>query len=181
VTEPDRQPDETPDADNAEFGDETMPPEPGTLRLPATAPTPGPELTQRVKILEAPGTRAVDPKAIMRRTARISLKPSDIEDSLAPTRRQTIRVKKSTVRLPDEIASEPPAQTPLATGSPELAAAPSAIHPFFLVTAIATSLVVVALIYVLAAQVLGPNSCLTRLSYYPEGPSLVWFGSAAGR
>jgi hypothetical protein len=143
--------------------------------------------TQRLSLKPAPHAADVDAKAAMHRTAHISLRPEAIEDLAGPTptRRKTIRVKSPAIpaTVGPEAGAGPEAQPPpgLAVGfaarkksppvSAEVEAPPG---PVFLVATVAAILVTAALIYVLAAQVIGPNDCLTPLSYYRAGPRMPW-------
>lgn len=47
-------------------------------------------------------------------------------------------------------------------------------HGFFGFAAVAATLVLCVLIYVFAAQALGPNSCMTQYSIWTDGPNLSW-------
>jgi hypothetical protein len=146
--------------------------------------------TQRLSLELALGAVDVDAKAAMRRTVHISLRPEEIEElsGPAPTRRKTIRVKKPALPAMDSApAGAAPAvrhqlPRPVAGSAewqePSLPVAPgeAAPNPVFLVAAVAAILIVCVLIYVLAAQAIGPDDSLTTLSYYRSGPRLAWPG-----
>lgn len=93
----------------------------------------------------------------------------DAEEPPTPTRRKTIKVKR-------------PGQQPVVKTAPAVgvAAGPAAVQPvvedqpswFFPVVTVLAIFVVIATIYVFAAEAIGPNPSLTQLSYYVEGPDL---------
>lgn len=63
-----------------------------------------------------------------------------------------------------------------AAAEPDFAGAAPAPHVTFGILAIVASLVMAVVIYMLCAQVLGPNSSMTQYSYSPGGPNLGWPG-----
>jgi hypothetical protein len=175
----------------------TRTPDPGQEEEAAPVPR-GPSLkdrssmTQRLTLDTALDTVDRGAKAAMRRTAHISLRPESIEDLAGPTptRRKTIRVKRAAV--PVSVSAPAGADgtvLPLArpaggvagrkdsTLQESLEASPG---PIFVAAALAAISVACVLIYVLAAQVLGPNDSLTPLSYNQSGPRLPWPGRIGG-
>jgi hypothetical protein len=133
-----------------------------------------PNVTQRVSIPAAPRTKTLDPREALRRTAHISLRPEILESTPGPTRNRTIRVRRPSP--PSAIAPQPdplhiPRPAPASPGQVE-----SEPGPVFALLALAAVAVLCVLVYVLAAQVIGPNDSLTGLSSYPDGPRLAWPG-----
>ncbi len=113
----------------------------------------------------------------LRKTSRLDL-PPDAADA-TPTQKKTIRVKRPEVGAAAKpAAASHPAQgmlPPEPTG-PLRSDEPGAI---WAVLALAASLVAAVLIYMLAAQAVGPNISLTALSSWTDGPNLAWPGKIA--
>ncbi|MDP6630495.1 MAG: hypothetical protein QGH42_12485 [Kiritimatiellia bacterium] len=113
----------------------------------------------------------------MSKTSRLDL-PPDAADA-TPTQKKTIRVKR-----PDGGgAAKPAAKSHPAQGvvppepvGPIRSDEPGAV---WAILAVAASLVIGVLIYVLAAQAVGPNISLTGLSSWTDGPNLSWPGKIA--
>ena len=154
---------------------------PKTIRLkrPSEAPT--------VKVKKAPEGGG-DGEGELRKTAKIELPPDEKE---APaTQRKTIKVKRpsqrrtvksvSVKRGPQaegdaaSVAGDEPQASPV--GAPVVV---DSAHWTFITTAIAAMIVCFVLIYVLCAQVLGPNISLTEVAYAAPDVELPWPGRIA--
>jgi len=111
------------------------------------------------------------------KTSRLDI-PPDATDA-TPTQKKTIRVKR-----PDGGAAAKPAATPHPAKGvvpPEPMGPIRSDEPgtVWAILALAASLVMCVLIYVLAAQAVGPNISLTGLSSWTDGPNLSWPGKIA--
>ncbi len=152
---------------------------PKTIRLkrPSEAPT--------VKVKKAPDD---DAGGELRKTAKIEMPPDEAETPA--TQRKTIKVKRpsqrrtvksvSVKRGPEAEgdAAAAPAGAPQAMPAAEPVVVDSA-HWTFITTAIAAMIVCFVLIYVLCAQVLGPNVSLTEVAYAAPDVELPWPGRIA--
>jgi hypothetical protein len=159
----------------------------------APVPKHSSSMTQRLSLEKALDATDVDARAAMRRTAHISLRPGALEElsGPAPTRRKTIRVKKptgpATVSAAEgadtdvwPVAARPAVAFEGRKQSPWPVPVEASPSPIFLVAAAAAILAECVLIYILAAQVIGPNDSLAPLSYCPSGPRLPWPGRIGG-
>jgi hypothetical protein len=118
--------------------------------------------------------------------ATVTAKPAVGGEDSSATQRKTVVVKRSAepagarkLTFARPAGAEGAADAAAAAGAaaqPDFAGAAPAPHVTFGVLAIVASLVMVVVIYMLCAQVLGPNSSMTRYSYAPGGPNLGWPG-----
>ena len=152
---------------------------PKTIRLkrPSEAPT--------VKVKKAPD--AAD-SGELRKTAKIEMPPDEAETPA--TQRKTIKVKRPSQRRTvksvsvkrgsesEGDAAAAPAGAPQAMPAAEPVVVDSA-HWTFITTAIAAMIACFVLIYVLCAQVLGPNISLTEVAYAAPDVELPWPGRIA--
>jgi len=116
----------------------------------------------------------------------VTAKPAVGGEDSSATQRKTVVVKRSAepagsrkLTFARPAGAEGAADAAAAAGAaaqPDFAGAAPAPHVTFGVLAIVASLVMVVVIYMLCAQVLGPNSSMTRYSYAPGGPNLGWPG-----
>jgi len=162
---------------------------PKTIRLkkPTEAPT--------VKAVGVPGepvkAKTAEMDKVLRKTANLDGEADAAPAGPSPTRKKTIRVKRPTQRPavkrgkasaaaePDAAAAPDAAAQPVTAAAPEAvpAAAPSdEPNIVFSLGAVAAILVTFLVIYVLACQVFGPNSSLTKLSYALPELDLAWPG-----
>ena len=111
----------------------------------------------------------------MEETSRIE---SEAEEP-TPTRRKTIRVKRSGQESAPKIktsvgglsqSGQPQAGPGVQQSQPVIVE--DKPHWFFHFVAVLAILVVIATIYVFCSQAIGPNPSLTQLSWYVEGPDL---------
>jgi len=153
---------------------------PKTIRLkrPSVAPTAG--VPKRAESADAKAKApAEEEKPASGKTARLDAQLAEAESPTA-TRRKTIRVKRPTQKPAAEgisVARAPEAGKPARKeeGAEAVGAVDEPGLVFSILTIAATLLACVA-IYVLAAQAIGPNVSLTRLSYNVRGPNLAWPG-----
>jgi hypothetical protein len=169
---------------------------PKTIRLKRPSEISTVKISDEPPLAAAVAEAPTMPAAGLGKTEELESPRIEEEEKPTPTRRKTIRVKRPTqrpgVRAAGTVAARPAeaaqAQAAVAAGAPAAAMAPVApvtsdepswLFPVFTVVAI---IVTCVLIYVLCAQALGPNSSLTQLSSYKEGPDLSWPGKIqAGR
>lgn len=153
--------------------------EPESASQPADAPA-DPARPKTIKI-KRPGSESATVKkkaapaktdeGAMSKTARLDHLPLD-EEETAPTQKKTIRVKR-----PDATSSAAP-RPGVDLTPPEPIEAPPSDEPgaAWAILALAATLVLCVVIYLLAAQALGPNISGTALSSWPGGPNLSWPG-----
>ncbi|MBT3192325.1 MAG: hypothetical protein HN341_07190 [Verrucomicrobia bacterium] len=149
----------------------------------------GPKTIRLKRPSEAPTVRIQKPPAAeggsdLNKTAQIEAP----EDAVVPdTQKKTIKVKRPSQRRSVKSVSVKRSTTaPDASDAAEpLTAAPSVAQPelttddahwTFITSAIAAMIVACVLIYVLCAQVLGPNVSLTELAYWAPDAELPWPG-----
>ena len=109
---------------------------------------------------------------------------ADIEGSA--TQKGTIKVKRpsqrrsvksvSVKRGTSVAAATPSDQAAAPVGNPQTSVKPDTAHWTFITASIAAILVCCVMIYVLCAQVLGPNISLTELAYAAPNAELPWPG-----
>jgi hypothetical protein len=118
------------------------------------------------------------------KTSKIEL--PDSNSDVPDTQKKTIKVKRpsqrrkaktmSVKRKDDEAPAEGIPITPLSDLTAQNAPAPDTVHWTFIVSSIAAVLVACVLIYVMCAQVFGPNISLTKLAYWGPTVELPWPG-----
>lgn len=121
---------------------------------------------------------------VRQKTAPVELPDESADADKPDSERKTIKVKRPSVRASMIRSSgASPAASAEATESPVLFAPPvftavaaDRVHWTFVVAACAATLVGFVLIYVLLAQVIGPNVSLTEHSYGATGTELAWPG-----
>lgn len=144
------------------------------LRRPTEAST--------VKVQQTPPQVAEEPKVVkeaMGKTARLDEVPLE-EEGPTPTRRKTIRVKRpparTTVSAGQPVAGQAAAMSPGARPPVAFASTSDDCHWVFPTGAIMSVLTLIVVLYMLLAQVVGPNVSLTEYSYAKGGPNLAWPG-----
>lgn len=118
-----------------------------------------------------------------RKTSSVELPSDTASDDDAPaTQKKTIKVKRPSARPSlrtggsgGSATGGGSAPTMFAPPAKALASADSA-HWFFILTGCAATISIAVLIYVLCAQILGPNISLTELSYGAPDAELPWPG-----
>ncbi len=124
--------------------------------------------------VKKPAMAAADDGGEMSKTARLDHLPLDDADA-TPTQKKTIRVKR-----PDaaSTAASVVARPGLGLTPPEPSDEPRSDEPgaVWALLALAATLVLCVVIYMLAAQAFGPNVSGTKLSSWTGGPNLSWPG-----
>jgi hypothetical protein len=146
---------------------------PKTIRLkrPSEAPT--------IKAKAAPESAG----NALNKTARIEL--PDADSDVSATQKRTIKVKRPSQRrsgksvsvkrgTSESAAAYAAAPVPGTVGRPQRSA--DSVHWTFITASVAAMLVCCVLIYLLCAQVLGPNISLTELAYAAPDAELPWPG-----
>jgi hypothetical protein len=137
---------------------------------------PGSSEAATVKLKKAPSANG-DAQANMGKTARLD--HLDLADAgSTPTQKKTIRVKRPNAPQAGKPGINKEAAAPSGRGlmppEPlEESDEPGVVWALF---GIAAMLVLCVVIYLLAAQAVGPNSSGTQLSSWKEGPALSWPG-----
>ncbi len=137
---------------------------------------PGSEATTVKAKKPAPPAPADDGE--MGKTARLDHLPLDDADT-TPTQKKTIRVKRPDAASTASAAPTPaPAPGGLGLTPPEPIEEPRSDEPgvVWALLALAATLVLCVVIYMLAAQAFGPNATGTALSSWTGGPNLSWPG-----
>jgi len=135
--------------------------------------------------IKVQGLESADAADSRHKTAAIDL-PAESTDNESPeTQKKTIKVKRPSMR-PSMREPGPSGSSGSAGsgGSPSMMftpptqalAASDSAHWTFIVSACAATLITCVLVYVLCAQVLGPNISLTALSYGVPDAELPWPG-----
>ncbi len=151
---------------------------PKTIRLkrPSEAPT--------IRVQKAPTADAEE--GDLHKTAEIEL-PQEADDT-PDTQKKTIKVRRPSQRRSVKSVSvkrsadgsNPASATPMAASVARPAAANTdSAHWTFITASIAAMIVTCVTIYVLCAQVLGPNISLTKLAYWAPDAELPWPGRIA--
>ena len=131
--------------------------------------------------LAAPPAEAVAPSSqdAKSKTARLDDLPP-AEEEISPTRKKTIKVKRPSgapgagvVELADEGGEGPAAAFHAAAMQAPPEDSP---HWSFAIAAVTTLLLAIVTVWMLCAQVLGPDVCLTHLSYGAKTTDLPWPG-----
>jgi len=144
--------------------------------------------TSKPAVVAAPATVAKiakDSKADLSKTSRLDIEDAGVEASATPTRRKTIRVKRPTAGAAPTLNVS--RSQPVASSGGALPTAGAPVPPMqieeveekCMISGIASILaffVVCTLIYVLLAQVTGPNRSLSKLSYFMPEMNLSWPG-----
>lgn len=162
----------------SEDKDETKGPKTIRLKRPSEAPT--------VRVQKAPATDAKGDG--LNKTSEIEA-PQEAADT-PDTQKKTIKVKRPSQRRNIKSVSvkrsadgdAPVTETPMAASVAQPAATAThddSAHWTFITTAIAAMIVTCVTIYVLCAQVLGPNISLTKLAYWAPDAELAWPGRIA--
>ena len=105
-------------------------------------------------------------------TARLDEQVPAASEEETPTRKKTIRVKRPS-DTPGVRAAGP---LPISVTSAETAVAEDEPGWVWALVNVAAIAVVAVVVWMLAAQVFGPNASLTPLSYNVNGPDLAWPG-----
>ncbi len=151
----------------------------------------GPKTIRLKRPSEAPTIKAkVAPESAgnaLNKTARIEL--PDADSDVSATQKRTIKVKRPSQRRSGKSVSvkrgtsesaAAPAAASAAAGVPGTVGRPQrsadSVHWTFITASVAAMLVCCVLIYVLCAQVLGPNISLTELAYAAPDAELPWPG-----
>lgn len=153
---------------------------PKTIRLkrPSEAPT--------VRVQKAPTADAEGGGLSVTSEIEVPQEAADTPD----TQKKTIKVKRpsqrrsvksvSVKRSADDVDVAPATATPIAASIAQPAATTTdSVHWTFITGAIAAIIVICVTIYVLCAQVLGPNISLTQLAYGAPDAELPWPGRIA--
>lgn len=122
-------------------------------------------------------------RGTLSKTSRLDESVADT-DAATPTRRKTIRVKR-----PTQVQSVKGISVARSEGAPEEPAKPAGLQPpvpleaevetvgwFYGLCGIAATIVACVVIYVILAQVFGPDGSMTPLSYGARGLDLSWAG-----
>jgi len=152
-------------------------PSPKTIKLqrPAAASS-----TIRVQGVAEP---VPDSPGIRQKTAPVVLPEEGADTEKPDSEKKTIKVKRPSVRsvsrpsVAGATGEAGTADRPMTFAPPvALAASEDRVHWTFVVTACAATVVSFVLVYVLLAQVLGPNVSLTEHAYWAPGTELAWPG-----
>ncbi len=154
-------------------------------KAPKTIRLKRPSEVATVRVKKAPEGADKD----LQRTVAIEGPPVEEEDKASPTEKKTIKVKRPSQRKAVKSVSVKRSGTGAAAGvspvvtpgaAPAATPAPKQVkdtaHWTFITFSIAAVIVCCVLIYVLCAQVLGPNISLTQLSYAAPDAELPWPG-----
>jgi hypothetical protein len=162
------------DSDETEGG-------PKTIRLKRPGATAGGKVVASATVRKKPVGETA-------KTVRAPAEKSDGEDSA--TQRKTVVVKKPGARRPGGRTRVSVARTGDSGEAGASAAAVGSVAPvkkgpsepgwIFTVYTLAAVLMACVLIYVITAQIVGPNASLTEYSYSKTGPDLPWPGKLAG-
>jgi hypothetical protein len=156
---------------------------PKTIRLKRPGATAGGKVVASATVRKKPvGDTA---KTVRASTAETS----DGSGDVSATQRKTVVVKKPGARRPSGRAKVSVARAG-GDGEAGAAASPASVKNvskgpsepgwIFTVYTLAAVLMTCVLIYVITAQVVGPNASLTEYSYSKTGPDLPWPGKLAG-
>ena len=162
---------------------------PKTIRLKRPGAEGAPKVATQAKTVRAvkrPTASGEEENSEAAETAETADTAAAAPEGESQTRRKTVVVKrpqagggkKLKVARPD---AEQAAESEAAAAEAAAAAAPAVKGPdrpgpFFAVVSIAATLVVFVMVYMLLAQVIGPNFSMTDYSYAKGGPDLVWPG-----
>ncbi len=164
------------------------------LAVPLSSGSTGPVVPVAVPVGASAASQTARLPTSKLATARISEVEADAGDSGASlTRRKTIKVRRPTSAATPVVTVRAgggaPGEAPEADDAHPWVAPPGSVpvvvvdraHWFFVVSAVASILLVFALIGVLASQAWGPNESLTEFSSWLKGPDMPWPGSYVAR
>ncbi len=152
----------------------SSPSSPSLSSSPKTVKLKRPEPTASTIKVQSAGTPAGDSPP---KTEPVE---DDAGDEVPESEKKTIKVKRPSIKMParktgggqDETTDQPTMFAPPVA----VVAGEDRVHWTFVIAACAATLVSFVLIYVLLAQVLGPNISMTELSYGAPGTVLEWPG-----